>query len=225
MSQVSKLKKQLRANLRTTIKITFHTQYALNLIEGTDAKKHPHKFFIIGLLGFASKIKTVKREADNKNPYARYYYQQAEIILDKAKVFFEKTHQECEATFKDAENVGITLSIAETENPVEREFSFKVDLCYQAVILLAKYDICIRKLQAAKQTGFMSNNATNNKIEKMSKLMRQLFHSLEPYKNHSVTIEDIKEGNEKAKLAYEAMGVIPGLDLDKLIYATPPPPL
>ena len=84
------IKKNPTANLQTEIEILFHSEYAINLIEGTVKNDDAKSFFIIGLIGFSSKLKIVKRDCDRHNPYAKYFYQQSIEKFDEAKKLIDE---------------------------------------------------------------------------------------------------------------------------------------
>ena len=111
--------------------------------------------------------------------------------------------------FKEVDDFGINLSLAENPKPVQRKFKFVVPICYQAAILISKYDLCIRRFQSVKALGFMSSNQYDKSSKTLSKALRRLFHSLEQYKDMQVTFEDIAYGNARARDAAKAMGPLP----------------
>lgn len=197
-------------NLQTEIEIIFHSDYAVSLIEGTEKKEEPKSFFIIGLLGYSSKLKIVKRDCDRKNPYAKYYYQQSVQKFEEAKALIEKVIAECDDKTKAASEEGIMLLEATNPNPVKRTFKFSVSLCYQIAVLLKKYDLCIRKLQPLKEMEYISGRDLSRKVNSMSKLLRKLFHSVELYSSTPLTINDLQIGNDKARKAESLMGRLPG---------------
>ncbi len=204
------VKRTSATNLQTEIEILFHSEYAISLIEGTPKKEGDKSFFIIGLIGFSSKLKTVKRDCDRSNPYAKYYYQQVELKYNEAKELINKINSECDVKFKEASEDGIGLLEANNLNPEKRTFNFSVSLCYQIAILLKKYDLCIRKLKPLQDMGYISGRELNRKVNSMSKLLRKLFHSVELYTSTPLTIHDLQHGTDKALKAESLMGRLPG---------------
>jgi len=203
-------KKSPSNNLQTEIEILFHSDYAISLIEGTPKKEGDNSFFIIGLIGFSSKLKMVKRDCDRNNPYAKYYYQQSLNKYNEAKTLIDETNAECDVKFKEASDDGIGLLEANNLNPVKRTFKFSVSFCYQIAILLKKYDLCIRKLQPLKDMDYISGRELTRKVNSMSKLLRKLFHSAEQYTSTPLTIHDLQHGTDNALKAESLMGRLPG---------------
>lgn len=196
--------------LQTEIEILFHSDYAVNLIEGTPKKTGEKSFFIIGLLGFSSKLKIVKRDSDRHNPYAKFYYDQSVKKYNIAKKLIDDFIVECDSKIKEVSLDGIELLEATNPTPIKRSFKFSVPLCYQIAILLKRYDLCIRKLHPLKDMEYISGRELNRKINLMSKSIRQLFHSAEPYTSTPLTIHDLQTGNDKALKAESLMGRLPG---------------
>lgn len=204
------IKKTPSINLQTEIEIIFHSEYAISLIEGTPKKDNEKSFFIIGLIGFSSKLKTIKRDLDRHNPYAKFYYDQSIKKYEDAKKIISEINSECDDKFIEASNDGLGLLEATSLNPEKRTFKFSVSFCYQIALLLKKYDHCLRKLQPLKEMEFISGRELNRKINSMSKSLRQLFHSVELYSSTPLTINDLQVGNDKALKAEELMGRLPG---------------
>jgi len=204
------IKKNPTANLQTEIEILFHSEYAINLIEGTAKNDDAKSFFIIGLIGFSSKLKIVKRDCDRHNPYAKYFYQQSIEKFDEAKKLIDEIIIECDDKIQIASDDGIILLVATNPNPVKRTFKFSVSVCYQIAILLKRYDLCIRKLQPLKEMEYISGRELNRKVNSMSKSLRKLFHSVELYSSTPLTINDLQVGNDKALIAETLMGRLPG---------------
>lgn len=208
--QNNQTKKSTSINLQTEVEIIFHSDYAINLIEGTPKNENDKTFFIIGLIGFSSKLKIVKRDYDRHNPYAKFYYEQSLQKFNNAKILIDEINNECDEKIKEASNDGIRLLEATSLKPTKRTFNFSVSFCYQIAILLKKYDLCIRKLQPLKEMEYISGRELNRKVSSMSKILRQLFHSVEAYTSTPVTINDLQTGNEKALKAESLMGRLPG---------------
>lgn len=204
------LKNTTSRKLQTEIEILFHSDYAISLIEGTPKKEAKKSFFIIGLIGFSSKLKIVKRDCERHNPYAKHYYQQTVKKHEEAKELIDKIINECDVKIEEASKEGIGLLLATNLNPTKRTFKFSVPLCYQIAILLNKYDLCIRKLQPLKDMEYISGRELNRKVDLMSKHMRKLFHSAELYHSTPLTISDLQTGNDKALKAEKLMGRLPG---------------
>lgn len=204
------VKKNPSANLQTEIEILFHSEYAISLIEGTAKNEETKSFFIIGLIGFSSKLKIVKRDCDRHNPYAKHFYQQSIEKLDEAKKLIDKIIIECDEKIKVAADEGIILLEATNPNPTKRTFKFSVSVCYQIAILLKRYDLCIRKLQPLKEMEYISGRELLRKVNAMSKLLRKLFHSVELYSSTPLSINDLQIGNDKALKAESLMGRLPG---------------
>jgi len=203
-------KNKTTKKLQTEIEILFHSDYAINLIEGTPKKETEKSFFIIGLIGFSSKLKIVKRDCERHNPYAKHYYQNTEKKYEEAKEIIDKIISECDVKIEEASEDGIGLLPATNLNPTKRTFKFSVPLCFQIAILLKKYDLCIRKLQPLKDMEYISGRELNRKVDLMSKHMRKLFHSAELYSSTPLTINDLQIGNDKALKAEKLMGRLPG---------------
>jgi integrating conjugative element protein (TIGR03761 family) len=203
-------KKPTEINLQTEIEIIFHSEYAINLIEGTPKKDNEKSFFIIGLIGFSSKLKLIKRDLDKKNPYARFYFDESIKKYETAKKLINQVNTECDHKIKEASDNGLGILEATSLKPEKRKFNFSVSLCYKIALLLKEYDHCIRKLQPLKEMDFISGRELNRKVNSMSKSLRQLFHSAELYNSTPLTINDLQIGNDKAIKAESLMGRLPG---------------
>lgn len=209
MSKANSVNIKSQPSLRTSLEISFHTKLALGMIEGTGRKNNSRGSYIIGLLGFASKAKIVHLDALKRNPYATHYYELAETNLDNVIQKLAKTNEFADSVIKQSEELGIRLSISENISPTVRTFQFMVPFCFLAATQLQQFDLCVRKLESAKQVGFISRQTFSSKVEQMSKPLRRLFHCLVRYKSLPVSIKDIQAGSEVALLAEASMGPLP----------------
>ncbi|WP_181817692.1 AcaB family transcriptional regulator [Psychromonas sp. B3M02] len=192
---------QTQANLKQAIKIKFHTNYAINLIDGSNRKKHK----IAGLLIFASKFKIVERDSNLQNPYAKYYIKITKKNYAAAEVEIKNTSKYCADIIMKSKKNGVEILVAENNNPIEKSFTFTAPLCYKVALLLSDYDLCIREVQSIYNLGLISDSDYQDKINSMGQCLRSLFHSVESYVSTSVTIEDIQIGNIKALEAKSKM--------------------
>ena len=196
----------IQSNLKQSVAVSFHTKYALNLINGSKNRGPQKNHHITGLLSFASKLKQVKKDAELKNPYAKYYLNKAIEFHSEALAKVNEISQECMIEITNYKKIGISIIVAKNNNPTEKIFTFSVPLCYKIVLLLAQYDICIRQLQSLFKMGLITHEDFEKKINAMGQVLRRLFHSAENYTSVPVTISDIQVNNERAIVAKKAMG-------------------
>lgn len=209
MSKANRLEGKSQPNLRTSLEITFHTKLAVGMIEGTGRKNNSRDSYIVGLLGFASKAKIVYLDMRKKNPYAIHFYELAEKSLEKAIHNLAVTNKYADDIFEESEKLGIRLSISKNLSPALRTFQFMVPFCFLAATQLQQFDLCVRKLESARQVGIITRRKYDAKVELMSKPLRSLFHCLVRYKSLPVSINDIQAGTEVALQAVAQMGLLP----------------
>lgn len=196
----------IQSNLKQSVTVSFHTKYAINLIEGSKNRGPQKKHHITGLLSFASKLKIVKKDGELNNPYANYYLTKAIKLHSEALLKVSEISKYCSDEIASYEEIGFSIIVATNNNPTEKTFTFSVPLCYKIVLLLVEYDLCVRQLQSLFQTGFLTEEDFEKKINSMGQAMRRLFHSAEKYTSVPVTISDIQVNNERAIVAKKAMG-------------------
>lgn len=171
--------KKSGTNLETQMVLKFHTNYAINLIDGTKKTNA----FIPGLISFSSKFKIIKNDYDNDIELAKEYHDE---ILNKFSVVSElvKTlNSEHESIFKSYLSNGIEITLAINENAETKTFKFATPFCYRIAILISQYDLLVRRLTSLVNIGEYTKKDLNKTIERVSKQFRILFHSTEKYTN------------------------------------------
>lgn len=192
------------SKLKTTMDLNIHTQYAINLIEGTKNDRA----FIPGLISFSSKLKIVKLDHDKGNPFAKHYMN---IVDEKFKAAAQSISNEIKDTEEitsKIESDNFSLPLSSNPNPTKKSFFFAVPFCYKVAIQIHQYDMLIRKLNALEVLGYISKNTINEKINNISKELRKLFHSIEKYTSFEVSEQDKDNKSEQYIQAEKIMGQI-----------------
>lgn len=197
------LNNDIKRNLKTSVSLTFHTQFSMGLIHGS---KQNENSYIVGLFAFSAKLKAIYIDKSKDNPFADQFILAALTKYIEAEKVVKEVESFCKKEMENLETLEINLSPAKNKNPQEVSFTFSIPFCYKMAFLISRYDNCIRSLEALEQMTFITDTERYVRIDLMSKSFRSMFHCLEQYKRINIDSTDIALNNKKAKEAIKLMG-------------------
>ena len=130
----------LRLNLgalRSAMQLTLHTHHASRIWHGR--ARSEGRAGIIGLAGFVSVMNTMRRGAEQDDPYSDWWMLQIEAKLDDSKQRLKALREQVDQVLAD---VPPALSLGDNLNvqPVKLPLFINAQLGFLAVYLLADYD-------------------------------------------------------------------------------------
>lgn len=191
--------------LRGEAKLTIQTWQCQRLVYGR--KKTDKKDAIIGLIGFAQKVKTLWQSCIADDPYADYYLLKLYEAIEGSRSKIREYRKAIEK--KIASEDGFSISIASSRKPVVIDLAFPNPYGYLAAYLLNEYDHMVRSFLTAKHVGLVKPDYAHKHIEDGAKLVRAVLALASTYKYKAITRKDVVQENARALEAKRLMGELP----------------
>jgi len=191
--------------VQSTVLLIVHTHDTQRLIRGRPAGDS--KAAIIGLFGFAERLRQVWDAARLADPYAVWWLikvedahaaAQAKIELERASV-----QQALDAVAE------FEIDIATNESPCRVDLNFACPYAYWAARLLKTYDELALAATMAERLGIRSRKSSARNRFRCERAIRALFASPQGYRAIGLSRKDVNESTEAAQQARELMGDLP----------------
>ena len=191
--------------LRGGATLTLQTRQAQRLVKGraTSAEKSA----IVGLIGFANRVRTLWHGARADDPYADWWLLQVHDALDQAERALVSLEQSVTSRFEalGAIDVALPASI----KPARIVLNFSNPYAFRAAGLIGRFDALACKVLGARHVGLLGRDEAEKTLHQGGRRVRRALQSPLGYRLIGVTRDDVGQGTTKAMQARDAMGEIP----------------
>ena len=192
--------------LQGEVWLTIQTYQAQSLIRGRRAGEG--KAAIIGLIGFADRLKSLWQAIRFDDPYADWWLLKVEEGIADVRTQLRELQQRLDALMAPT-NSALEFSVAQSSRPQRVSLQFANPYAFRAVQLLGEYD----QLMCAELTlHHLGLDMPMDLIEQVSgsgRWVRRVFALPQGYHSLDVRRQDIRQGTPAAIKARERMGEIP----------------
>ena len=185
--------------------VELRTDSAMRLVTGRPSGDG--KAAIIGLLGFADRLRVIWDAAKRGDPYARWWLLKVEASTAKARNFVQAQRASVRKTLSVFKSLRIDLSRG--AKPWRVELVFACPYAYHGAQLVRQVDALITELDTSVQIGARRKADTSKTQRNAERVLRRTFSSSQGYWDFGVTRELIQQRAPKAVDAEAKMGVIP----------------
>jgi integrating conjugative element protein (TIGR03761 family) len=185
--------------------LTLQTRQAQRLFKGraTSAEKPA----IIGLIGFANRVRALWHGARADDPYADWWLVQVHDALDQAERELVSLEQ---AIVSRSEGMdGIDVAPPASVKPARIALNFSNPYAFRAAGLIGRFDTLACKVLGARHVGLLGREEAEKTLHQGGRRVRRALQSPVGYRLIGVTRDDVSQGTAKAMQAVEAMGEIP----------------
>ena len=192
--------------LRTEVWLTLHTRQAQLLIQGRPAARN--KPTIIGLLGFADRLRLVWDGSRADDPWADWW-------LVKVCDAIEATRQAIGNWRRDMDNLlalqvaGMQVSLAESIRPHRTRLAFANPYAYQGAQLLSEYDELVCRALTASHIGRLDNATRHELLVGCARKLRATFMIPQGYRFTGVDRQALQKNSGRIRTACWTMGEVP----------------
>ena len=191
--------------LRGQVWLTVQTRQAQRLIKGRNG--NGDKPAIIGLVGFADRLRVIWQAARNDDPYADWWLVKVHESLEKA---CNRVNTEQAALDTQLEQMtALEVSLAESMKPYRIALQFANPYAYRGAQMIAEYDTFVRTLLTAHHVGLLSGSSTEGLLNTCARKIRGTFAVPQGYQFLGVDRESVKQGTANASRARHIMGELP----------------
>ena len=191
--------------LRGDVWLTVQSWHAQRLISGRGATLD--KPAIIGLVGFADRLRVIWNAARADDPYADWWLIKIDAALKRAR---QRIKQECEAldTLIKTHST-LRISVAGTDKPYRVQLQFANPYAYWGAHVVAEFDTAARTILTARHVGLISGADAEASLRGCSGAIRALFAVPQGYRVYRINRDAVAHGEDAAKSAAERMGELP----------------
>jgi integrating conjugative element protein (TIGR03761 family) len=185
--------------------LTLQTRHAGRLVKGRPGKagKPP----IIGLLGFADRLRLIWQGIRASDPYAEWWLVKVDQALARAEAELQALDSAVDTIF--SVNEGLEIATAVSIQPTRVKLEFANPYAYRGAQLLASYDKFARRVLSARHVGLAGREDAERYLRDGARPLRRAFGSALGYRLLGVTRADTEQQTVKGKQAVEAMGELP----------------
>lgn len=185
--------------------LTVHTGFAKALIRGRRPSKR--KPAIIGLLGFAARLRGIWQAARADDPYADWWL----IRLDEAlKLAGNKLDNELAALDERlCVSPSLDFGTAYSDAPFHLTLRFSNPYAYQAAVLVGEFDRNVCMLLTAKHVGVVNERIAERIVRGCSGALRRLFTIPQGYRCLGIDRDALRSEVALAERAGTLMGKLP----------------
>jgi integrating conjugative element protein (TIGR03761 family) len=147
--------------LRGQVWLTVQTRQAQRLIQGRNASEE--KPAIIGLIGFADRLRVIWQAVRNDDPYADWWLIKIHAAIEQARTFVRRSHAEIEERLQQLP--AIEVAVAESLRPYRIPLQFANPYAYQGAHLIGEYDTLVRTLLTGCHVGLLERSSSERIVQ------------------------------------------------------------
>ncbi|PUB78730.1 PFL_4669 family integrating conjugative element protein [Candidatus Thiodiazotropha sp. LNASS1] len=191
--------------LRGQAWLTVQTRQAQQLIRGRNSSTD--KPAIIGLVGFADRLRVIWQAARDDDPYADWWLIKVHQALDQARGFIG-SHQE-ELDKQLAQMPALEVEVAQSQRPYRIRLQFANPYAYQGAQLIAAYDTLVRTVMTCRHIGLLDNEDTEGIVKLGARKVRGTFVVPQGYRLLGIDRNRLLRGSGRDPRACQLMGELP----------------
>jgi integrating conjugative element protein (TIGR03761 family) len=191
--------------LRGQAWLTVQTRQAQQLIHGRNAT--PDKPAIIGLVGYADRLRVIWQAARDDDPYADWWLIKVHEALDQARKFLGRYQEELDAQL--AQMSAMEVTVAESLRPYRIRLQFANPYAYQGAQLISEYDTLARTVLTCRHIGQLDDESADAIIHLCARKIRGTFVVPQGYRLLGIDRKYLQRNSGKDPRASSLMGALP----------------
>lgn len=191
--------------LRGQVWLTVQTRQAQRLIRGRNASAE--KPAIIGLVGFADRLRVIWQAARNDDPYADWWLVKVHAALERVRDLVIAEQAALDAQLEQL--TALEVSVAESMKPYRIALQFANPYAYRGAQLIAEYDRFVRTLLTAHHVGLLTAATMEGMLNTCARKIRGAFAVPQGYHFLNVDHAALQQGTANASRARQLMGEVP----------------
>jgi integrating conjugative element protein (TIGR03761 family) len=185
--------------------LTVQTRQAQRLIQGRNGcEKKPA---IIGLVGFADRLRLIWQAARNDDPYADWWLIRIHEAIEQARAFIRQSQSEIDE--KLAQSSAIEIETAESLRPYRIPLQFANPYAYQGAHLIGEYDTLVRTLLTGCHVSLLDRAFSAQFVQHGGRRIRGTFALPQGYRFLNIDRASVQRQDEPARQAQSLMGDLP----------------
>jgi len=185
--------------------LTVQTVLAQKLIHGRDATAE--KPTIIGLVGFANRMRVVWQGARNDDPYADWWLIKVHEAIQVAENYIRARHTTLSKQLNEI--TAMEVNIAESQKPYRVPLRFANPYAYRGAQLIADFDKLVCMAMTARHIGVLDTRSCEDIVQGCARKIRAIFVIPQSYRLLKIDRESVRSAVGRANEARQVMGVVP----------------
>ena len=191
--------------LRGQVWLTVQTSQAQQLIHGRGGT--PDKPAIIGLVGFADRLRVIWLAARRDDPYADWWLIKVHEAIEANETFIR--HRQMEQDKHLEQMTGMEVNVASSQHPYRVQLQFANPYAYRAAQLVASYDRLVCTALTARHIGLLDGAAYVQVQQACARKLRALFMLPQGYRLLKIDRDMVSKAMGRSHEARQLMGAVP----------------
>jgi len=191
--------------LRGQAWLTVQTRQAQRLVRGRNG--NADKPAIIGLVGFADRLRVIWQAARNDDPYADWWLVKVHEALERVRDLVKNEQAALDAQLEQL--TALEVAVAVSMKPYRIALQFANPYAYRGAQLIAEYDTFVRTLLTAHHVGLLNGAAMEGLLNTCARKIRGAFAVPQGYHFLNVDRAALQQGTANASRARQLMGEVP----------------
>lgn len=191
--------------LRSQTWLKVQTRQAHQLIRGRDGSLD--KPAIIGLIGFADRLRMIWQAARDDDPYADWWLIKVHEALDQAGKLLSRYQEKLDTRL--AQMNAMEVTVAESLRPYRIRLQFANPYAYQGAQLIADYDTLVRTVLTCRHIGQLDDESAHSIINLCARKIRGTFVVPQGYRALGIDRKCLQRSPGKYPRASSLMGELP----------------
>ena len=191
--------------LRGQAWLTVQTRQAQRLIQGRNGSEE--KPAIVGLVGFADRLRLIWHAARSDDPYADWWLIKIHEAIEQARAFIRQSQSEIDE--KLTQSSAIEIETAESLRPYRIPLQFANPYAYQGAHLIGEYDTLVRTLLSGCHVSLLDRASSAQFVHHGGRRIRGTFALPQGYRFLNIDRASVQRQDEQARQAQSLMGDLP----------------
>jgi integrating conjugative element protein (TIGR03761 family) len=191
--------------LRGQVWFSIQTSHVQRLFHGREAS--PTKPAIVGLVGFANRLRVIWQGARDDDPYADWWLIKIHEAIVAAGDELCRRKQQLTESLEQMN--ALDVDIAASKRPYRVPLNFANPYAYRGAKLLAEFDHLVCMALTLRHIGLLGNQASENIIKASARQLRSLFMIPQSYRLLKINRELVRTSTGRSFEARKMMGEIP----------------
>ncbi len=191
--------------LQGEVWLKVQTYQAQTLIRGRRSSEG--KSAIIGLIGFADRLKSMWQAVRFDDPYADWWLVKVEEAIAASRAQLQRVQQQLES--QAASQSGLEFTIASSSQPQRVSLQFANPYAFRAAQMLAEFDRMLCTAMTCRHLGVDLPTALDEQVHASGRWVRRVFAVPQGFASMGVSREDLSQNTAEANKARQQMGEVP----------------
>ncbi|MCY4421231.1 MAG: TIGR03761 family integrating conjugative element protein [Gammaproteobacteria bacterium] len=192
--------------LRAEVWLTVHTRQAQLLIHGRKGTRL--KPTIVGLLGFAERLRVIWDGARADDPWADWWLIKVCDAIEATRACIVAHMAELDRLLA-VPGTGMEVTLVESQRPARTRLQFANPYAYQGAQLLSQYDALACRVLTANRIGLLDNATRNDVLTDCARKLRAIYMIPRSYRFTGVDRSALLAGKGTIRTACWTMGEVP----------------